>query len=492
MTSERVDRTLSRLERTGRKESAFRGATPTLVARLFVQLLQLSGLVVLGRLLTPSDYGLATIVLTLTAFAFVVNEAALSFYLVYQPQLRDLAVDTAVLLSFLIGVILTGTFLALAQPLSRLYGEPELAPLLYAVAPMYVFGQATVPMGLLLKAGRFGTVGLLEVAGALASLGTSVTAAVQGRGAQALVLGPVVGTLVVTIAAFSIVRWRPRARSDAPAVKGLVRFAGPATGSELLTNLSSGIDRLALSVTGSLATLGYYSRASSMANIPAASLSFMVHRVAIRSFAAVRDDVATLSRQYHALRAVLLISSTAVAAILASASSSLLQLALGPGWRPAAASMAVLSLSIPALVLRSLALALLQAFGRTTLQFQSSLLSAAVTVAGVSAMAAQGEPILVALAVAGASWLSLFWFTLSASRVLTEGWRRQLSSISRAGLVAATCAVTTWIVGDATTAAPATEVAISVGVAASVSLLLAAALCRRSWKDLRARRDSAT
>jgi O-antigen/teichoic acid export membrane protein len=94
--------------------------------------------VVLARLLTPRDFGLAGMVLVFSSLVLVFSDLALGAALVQRKELTEKARATAFWTSVSAGVVFTLVGLAVAGPIASFYGEPDVKPLVMVLSTTYL------------------------------------------------------------------------------------------------------------------------------------------------------------------------------------------------------------------------------------------------------------------------------------------------------------------------------------------------------------------
>ena len=121
---------------------AIRGASVTLTGQLARVILLLISTTVLSRLISPEDFGLVTIVLSVVALGellrdFGLSTAAARSATISQPQKSNLF-----WVNMGLGVVLAVLVCFAAGPISILFGEPTLRNLLMVLSPVFIMSGA--------------------------------------------------------------------------------------------------------------------------------------------------------------------------------------------------------------------------------------------------------------------------------------------------------------------------------------------------------------
>src|SRR4051794_39656598 len=118
--------------------SAARGVAWLGIERIVDQFLAFAVFVVLGRLLSPHDFGVMAAATVVVFFLRVLVNTGFARALVQREELTDEHVDAAFWTSLGTGVVLALATIALAPVLADLFKEPDLAPVVRALSIVFV------------------------------------------------------------------------------------------------------------------------------------------------------------------------------------------------------------------------------------------------------------------------------------------------------------------------------------------------------------------
>ena len=93
--------------------------------------------ILLARLLTPHDYGLAGMVLVFSSLVLILSDLSLGAGLVQRRDITEVDRNTVFWTSCAVGLCLSAAGIAIAGPISRFYGEPSVRPLFIAVSASF-------------------------------------------------------------------------------------------------------------------------------------------------------------------------------------------------------------------------------------------------------------------------------------------------------------------------------------------------------------------
>ena len=438
---------------------------------------QLVVLVVLARLLSPTDFGLVAMLLVFTSIGALLVDAGFGTALVQRSQTNADDETTVFLYAGGIGA-LAGLAIWLASPLiAAFFGEPHLIPLAHVVAwVLPLSGLAAVPDALLTKRLQFDRRTHAQVAASVVSGLVAILLAWRGHGAWSIAWQAVVEALVRTAGLWLGARWRPTGRFSTASFRSLFGFGGYMLLARLLDTAFVRAQALLLGRFFSAATLGYYTMAQNAQQAPANFIGTVLNRVGLPVFSELADQP---ERLRNALRMSLRLSMflfLPCMAGLALAAEPIVTFVYGARWQPAAPILSLLALASALWPLHVLNLAALTACGRSDLLLRLELMKKTVSF-GLVLLASSHGPVAVATAVLAGSICGVVVNTRYSSRLLGYGLPVQLMDqrLTLALCVAASAAG--WAILHWTTPSPSHTAA---AVAAAALVYVTGALLFRS------------
>lgn len=299
---------------------------------------------VLGRLLTPDDFGLVAIVTAIMAVFAVFVEYGFAQSLVQRESVREVDVWTAFWTSLAAGLLLY-LLLWLATPLIVLvFAEPQLAEIMpVSGLILLVSGLASVPAATLQRELKFKPLAARQLAGSLIGSAVALVLAFIGAGIWALVLQPVIaataGAMVLWIAA----RWRPRFQYSVASLKASWTFSAQVVVIELLNALQSNVDKFIVGFFFTPSQLGYYFLGQRVLTILMEVVASVMSKVSLPALSRVQKDHDRFLQYFYTFT----FASAAVAfpafAVVTVFGYPLTEFLFGPGWNQAVPMMALLA-----------------------------------------------------------------------------------------------------------------------------------------------------
>lgn len=313
--------------------SAARGVGLLVGRTLGLQLLTAGVTVVLARLLTPADYGMFALALSIQLAGQRLAEMGLPAALINQeaePSADQQAAVAGAMLSS--SLLLSAALFVTAFVLTPALGAESEALRVIAVssAAMPFYAGRAVPMVLMERQLHFGRVALVETADTLAFNAFALVAALGGLGAFSLVGAVPVGALASVIAAWSLQAFarKPILRLDP--LRPLLKFGSQITLVQGINVLQEVGFVTVLTAVGGSAAAGFYAMAKRLFSFPIA-LTGAVLRVsfpALSRSGGLRAGRAASAALYTAVIAGLPL------ALVAGAVQPLIHVVLGDDWMP--------------------------------------------------------------------------------------------------------------------------------------------------------------
>ena len=337
----------------GRRDIAvLRGFLWTSGGRLLVQVATWAISLVIARLLTPRDYGIAAMASLYVGFAQLLAELGFGAAIVQRPDISKQTVAAIMGVSLVISVGLAVVSIPAGYALAAFYREPIL------IAVVSVYGLNFIPAAirsvsgaLLSKQMAFHKVTILGLVEAVTASVTSLVFALAGWSVWSLVLGNTVA--VCAAAALSMVWAHPGFSLQLARLRGtgVVTFGYKVLISRAAWYFYASTDFLIIGRRLGAQPLGHYNLAYQFASIPADRITGALTQVLFPVFATLQGDRAELARYFRYSTEACSLALMPVYVGLALVANDLIDVALGPKWHGAAIILAVLSL---AAVIRSI------------------------------------------------------------------------------------------------------------------------------------------
>lgn len=313
-----------------RREIA-KGATWMVLFRLFDRLVGLASTVILARLLLPSDFGVVAMAMSVIGLIELATAFSFEIALIQKPDPKRVHFDTAWTLNVLLaagGALVT---VALAHPTAAFYGEPRLAPMLWAIAAAWlVSGFENIGIVEFRRQMDFAREFRFLATKRCATFLVTLAAAFALRSYWALVIGMAAGRVFGVLLSYAMHPFRPR--PSLAASRELFGFSGWMLANNIA---NAAIGRVPQFFVGRLLgapALGAYTMGAEIAQLAYTELVAPISRALIPGYSRLAGDA-------DALRRICIDSAAAVMLIVLPASiglalvaDPLVRVVLGEKW----------------------------------------------------------------------------------------------------------------------------------------------------------------
>lgn len=253
--------------------------------------IQVLSVLLLARLLAPSDYGLLAMVLAVIGVAEVFRDLGLSTAAIRARELSEAQRTNLFWINAALGLLLSAVAFVAAPLVAGMFGRPELEDMTRALAWVFVLsGLATQYRADLTRRMRFGRLVVADVLSPLTGLAVAFALALGGAGYWALVAQQLVQYGVMTVVVVSAGRWLPGRPDRRTPMGDLLRFGAGMVGIELIGYGARNADTLILGMRFGAADLGLYNRAYQLLMVPLGQLRAPTTQVALPVLGQLQDD----------------------------------------------------------------------------------------------------------------------------------------------------------------------------------------------------------
>lgn len=331
---------------------ALRGGVASVAMQYGNGFLQLTGAVVLARLLAPEDFGLVAIVAVLTSFAPLLVDFGLGDATTQRRTITEGQVSSLFWVSSGIGLAIAAVVAACSPLIAWIYQEPRLETIAqYSAITFVLAGASNQHMALLRRTMQFTRTVEIQVFSTLAGIAVAIFAATHGFGYWALVLRPIATAFCVTIGAWLACRWRPGIPVIDNEVKSMMRFGMHVVGFSLSATVARTVDRIGLGLFYKPVEVGYYQNAITLYDNSIFSTFQQLHTVGSAALSKLQANPAALRQNYQAALSAVAFFVMPAAVVLSVTAQDLTAILLGEKWRTAGYLLSIIALrGIPQVV----------------------------------------------------------------------------------------------------------------------------------------------
>lgn len=312
---------------------AARGALQTVSAQALKILIQVGGVVVLARLLTPRDYGLVAMVAAIIAVAEIFRDFGLSSAAIQAKTLSRAQRDNLFWINSAAGLTLTVIVLLCAPMISIIYHHPELTPITQALSVIFfVNGLSTQYRADLNRHMRFGSLASIDIVAPLIALAAAISLAKAGAGSWALVAQQLIMAAASLLGVLLVCRWIPRPFRRAEPMGNLISFGWHLAGAQIVGYIGNNVDSIVIGTRFGPTALGLYNRAFQLLMTPLGQLRQPTTTVALPVLSNLRSDVDASNRFVARGQSALGWTLVAGLGFIIGAAGPVTEIFLGPQW----------------------------------------------------------------------------------------------------------------------------------------------------------------
>lgn len=329
--------------------------TVSAAAKAGTQMLRLGTMLVLARLLAPADFGVLAMVMSAIGIAELFRDLGLSQATVRAETVTHGQINTLFWINALLGTLLAGLCLLLAQWLPALLADPRVGGVAAAMGSTFLLNAlASQHMALLRRRLRFTTIAGINMSAAIAGSITALALAAVGAAYWALVASAIVTSAANAIGAWMRSGWRPTAPAFDVAARPMISFGGYLVAFGFLTFLAQNAHIALIGRLYGASAAGLYARASTLLSQPLSYAIDPLRLILPAGLSRLQGSPGDYADHYLRALAPLLLFAAPASVWLAVTSKDVIHVLLGAQWHSAHLVLTLLALgTIPQVICSS-------------------------------------------------------------------------------------------------------------------------------------------
>lgn len=406
----------------------------------------------LARLLGPKPFGQIAAASLVIGIANIIADAGFSSALIQSPSVTPLQVRFVFTMQLLVALVMSACCALSGSWVASAFHDPAVRSVVVWISLIFIlqaFGQTA--SALLRRELAFQFLQMAQLATYLVGfLLVGIPLALHGAGVWSLIAAQLTQAALFSIAVYLRVR-HPVLPSVSPSGVTLLRFGAKITASNVINYGISNADNFVVGRTFGSLSLGFYTRAFTLANAPTEGIIGAVQQVLFASCSRAEGRLAPIRRAYlTSLSAVALVVLPAFVAMSVAAPVVMLGL-YGPRWSAAVPLFRPLILALALHALMAVAGPVLGSLNMVEREIRAQGLCFLVAVV-VFGFAVHASVLVLAWSVMGIYGLRFLLMTYPVTRVLQLSWGAIARALRGAVMLAAVLGFATWAVQRATVA----------------------------------------
>lgn len=309
------------MHNTSLKSIATKGIFWSAVDKFAVQIGQFIVSIVLARILLPEDFGLIGMLAIFMALSQTFIESGLGVGLIQRQERTDIDFSTVFVFNLLVSSFFYLLLFFSAPWISTFFNQPQLTDLVRVLGlSLFINAFSIVQKSKLTIAMDFKSIAKSNVIAVITGGLCGVIAAINGYGVWSLVIQSLVWSLATTVSLWFLSSWIPSFLFSKKAFSSLFDYGSKILLAGLYAQLMNNVFNICLGRFYPAASLGFYTRAKSFADLSAGTIVSTIQQVTFPVLATVQNDqdklVSIYSRMIR-MSAFLIIPLMALIALLA-------------------------------------------------------------------------------------------------------------------------------------------------------------------------------
>lgn len=399
------------------------------------QLLGIPAALLLARLLTPADFGIAAAATFFIQLGKTLGNMGLNTALVRMKDVREEHRASVFFINLVFGLAAWSTLMLSAPWLGSFYSDDRVVGAVRVASTIFLVNfLGAVEYAVLQRDMKFKEMAFIEWLTPVFFLPISVLMAWTGWGYWSLLVARVVANTASTCGKVYFGRWRPSLAFTRRGISETVPFGIGVYAKRLLTYAAENLDSLIVGGMFGVTALGYYDKAFNAADNLSNRLSLGAN-VMFRIFAIIQDERERFVRAYTKVVLAGTIVTLPVFAGLVVAAREFITVVFGEQWRPAVLPFQLLCAAGALRLLTAYASSAIQASGRIWGEVWRKVAQVVLIVGLIFAFRTWGIPGAAAAVFVATVILALLMQGLTR-KVVGLTWRELLAPLQLSGTAA--------------------------------------------------------
>ncbi len=268
--------------------------------RFFAQIL-------LARIISPSDFGLFGLIIIFNAIGNTISESGMGQSLIRSNKLTEKDYGTVFLLNLFVSIFIYFIIFLSAPFIADWYEKPILTSLIrvYSIA-IILTSFSSIQIHRLTKLLKFKEQTIVQIPSVLISALVGIVMGYLGYGVWALVWMEIIMIFLIAVQFWIFTNWRPKFIFDYHVFQHHFNFGYKLLLSGLLDSIMKNIYPMVIGKYNPIQQVGFYTRASTLKNVPVNTIMSALGRVTYPVLAEVKNDKKRLKDIYQKMLQVAL------------------------------------------------------------------------------------------------------------------------------------------------------------------------------------------
>ena len=392
------------MKKSLKHETVFYGVSK--YANVFVTLLTTS---ILSRILSPSEFGVVSVVTVFTAFFTILSDMGLGTAVIQNKSLTDDEISDIFSFSVYVALALGIVFLFLGMPISWFYGDTVYFKICVLLSISVFFNAVNIiPNAVLMKNKRFGLVGKRLITVSVATGIIAIVMALAGFSCYAIVFQSIFQAFFIFLWNYWNTRLKFRLCFNIESIRKVQQYSTYQFSYSLINYFARNLDNLLIGKFLGSVSLAYYDKGYRLMMYPVQNLTYVINPILHPILSDYQNNKAYIYSAYMKVVRILSLLGVFISFYCFWASEEIIMVFFGDQWSQSVPIFRLLSLSVWPQLVSTSAGSIYQSTGNTKLMFKSGAIHFSTTIALIIVGILSGELEIVALLVAISLYLRFF------------------------------------------------------------------------------------
>lgn len=314
-------------------EKTLSGIKWTIIERYSVQLTNIIVLLILVRLLTPSDFGLIAMIAFFTGLGNIFVESGFRSIIVEEKEIDNLKLVSIFWLNFSISIVLSFIFYHSNKLLSDFFHEPQLVQIVKSYWPVFIlYAFQLLPYSILSKQLAFSKIAKKNLFSTIIAGFIAITLAYNGFSYWSLIFQSLSKQLFFCILLWMDFKFQFKFKINFKYLKSKFNLSFSILSNGLIGYFTENIDNMIIGKFYSSNTLGLYSKGYSIVQLPATNIKSVINKVAFPTMSAMLKEGNRIDSFYFKILKTILIFVTPLMLIVSLNAEAFTIYLFGEDW----------------------------------------------------------------------------------------------------------------------------------------------------------------
>lgn len=328
------------------KKRSLRSGMVTVGSQAVMFIIQLGSTMILARILSPQDYGINAMAVSITGFAGIFSSLGLSTATVQRKNINHEQVSTLFWINAAIGLLITLVVAAVSPAVAWFFKTPEMLKVMLSLSVIFIIGGLNIQhSALLTRQMRFYTLAKIRILSLTGGILVAIITGYYGFGYWALIFNTLTNVTLMTIGCWLSCNWIPGLPYRHSGVGAMIRFGSDLMGFNAINYFSRNMDNVLIGRYHGSGALGLYSKAYQLLMMPITNLRDPMTSVALPALSRLQNDPDLYKNYYLKCVSLLAFVSMPLVGFMLVYSDQLIHLLLGPQWIGASVIFKILAIA---------------------------------------------------------------------------------------------------------------------------------------------------